>query len=250
MYRETPALLGGFIPCAFLLNAVGNSFQKAIERFCESLFSNYIFCKYEGGRGAISQTQHRFQPVLPTSTSGKCFRTERFLTLEKNLKAEIAFYIAHFLPYGILGFVLVILRGDMKTSIKYAGITLLSVFMISCSDVGMSKTTQGAIAGTAVGAGLGAVVGDQVHHTGTGTAVGAGFGALTGGLIGAAMDDNEKNSNYDDERLRRQDEELRRQRREIDELRRERDADYYRNNPGSSGNTSSGRDDYRYNDRY
>ncbi len=164
----------------------------------------------------------------------------------ENLKTKIGFYIAEFPPCDILGFILVIFRGDMKTSIKYAGIILLSTFTISCSDVGMSKTTQGAIAGTAIGAGLGAVVGDQVHHTGTGTAVGAGFGALTGGLIGAAMDDNKKGSSDEEERLRRQEEEIRRQRREIEELKRERNSDYYRNNQ----HDSTAGDDYRYNDRY
>ena len=125
---------------------------------------------------------------------------------------------------------------------RSVSIIVVSLTLISCSDVGMSKTTQGAIAGTAIGAGLGAVVGDNVHHTGTGTAVGAGFGALTGGLIGAAMDDRDSSGNSQDERIRRQDEELRRQRREIDELRRERGSDYYR---GSDYPDS--RDDYRYN---
>ena len=119
---------------------------------------------------------------------------------------------------------------------------LLILSITACSDVGMSKTAQGGIAGAAIGSGLGAVVGDQVHHTGTGTAVGAGFGAVTGALIGAAMEERDDSRNYEEERLRRQEEEIRRQRREIDELRRERGSDYYRDSGSSTG------DDYRYND--
>lgn len=47
-----------------------------------------------------------------------------------------------------------------------------------------SSTTDGALLGGALGAGLGAVVGNQSGHAGEGALIGAGAGALTGGVIG------------------------------------------------------------------
>jgi uncharacterized protein YcfJ len=55
-----------------------------------------------------------------------------------------------------------------------------------------SKTTQGAVLGGLVGAGTGAIIGNQSDHAGAGTAIGAGVGALTGGLIGSALEAQEQ----------------------------------------------------------
>jgi len=55
-----------------------------------------------------------------------------------------------------------------------------------------SKTAQGALVGSAIGAGTGAIIGNQSDHAGAGTAIGAGVGALTGGLIGHALEQKEK----------------------------------------------------------
>jgi Outer membrane protein and related peptidoglycan-associated (lipo)proteins len=52
----------------------------------------------------------------------------------------------------------------------------------------MSKGTQGALAGGALGAGAGAIIGDATGHAGAGTAIGAGLGALGGALMGNALD--------------------------------------------------------------
>jgi hypothetical protein len=64
-----------------------------------------------------------------------------------------------------------------------------------CESMGtaaQSKTVQGAALGTAVGAGTGAIVGNQTGHAGEGAAVGAGVGALGGGLIGRGMQEQER----------------------------------------------------------
>jgi hypothetical protein len=50
---------------------------------------------------------------------------------------------------------------------------------------------QGALLGGLGGAGVGALVGDAVGHTGAGAVIGAGVGALTGGAVGSALDDIE-----------------------------------------------------------
>lgn len=55
-----------------------------------------------------------------------------------------------------------------------------------------SKTTQGAVLGGLVGAGTGAIIGNQSDHAGAGTAIGAAVGALSGGLIGSALEAQEQ----------------------------------------------------------
>jgi len=51
-----------------------------------------------------------------------------------------------------------------------------------------SKTVQGAAVGSALGAGTGAIIGNQTGRTWAGTAIGAGLGAVGGGLVGSAME--------------------------------------------------------------
>lgn len=64
---------------------------------------------------------------------------------------------------------------------------------IGCESMGtaaQSKTNQGAVLGGLLGAGTGAIIGNQTGHAGAGTAIGAGLGALGGGLMGKAMEEN------------------------------------------------------------
>ena len=65
-------------------------------------------------------------------------------------------------------------------------------FFTACSGSGLGTTEKGAISGAAVGTGLGAIVGHQHGRGGEGAAIGAGFGALSGGLIGAGMEEDER----------------------------------------------------------
>jgi uncharacterized protein YcfJ len=57
----------------------------------------------------------------------------------------------------------------------------LTVAMFGCNT---TPGQDGAIVGTALGAGLGAIVGNQSGHAGEGALIGGAAGALTGGLIG------------------------------------------------------------------
>lgn len=74
-------------------------------------------------------------------------------------------------------------------------LAVLAVVAAGCETIGtaaQSKTTQGALLGSALGAGTGAIIGNQSGDAGKGTAIGAGLGALAGGLVGHAMEEQEK----------------------------------------------------------
>jgi len=66
-------------------------------------------------------------------------------------------------------------------------LVLLLVFVVCGCETSLNETQTGALAGSALGAGLGAIIGNQTGHAGAGTAIGAGAGALAGGLIGEGM---------------------------------------------------------------
>ncbi len=53
---------------------------------------------------------------------------------------------------------------------------------------GCTTTEQGAIAGGAIGAGTGAIIGHQTGHGGEGALIGGAIGAVSGGLIGHEID--------------------------------------------------------------
>jgi uncharacterized protein YcfJ len=78
----------------------------------------------------------------------------------------------------------------MKT-IRCAGVALLGA-LAACGCSSLNNTENGALAGGAIGAGTGALIGHATGHTGAGALIGAGVGALSGGLIGHAVDDSEK----------------------------------------------------------
>ena len=77
--------------------------------------------------------------------------------------------------------------------IAVVGIAIAALVVSGCESMGtaaQSKTTQGAVLGGLLGAGTGAIIGNQTDHAGAGTAIGAGLGALGGGLLGHAMEEN------------------------------------------------------------
>ena len=81
----------------------------------------------------------------------------------------------------------------MMKQVMGIGLAVLAVALAGCESMGtaaQSKTTQGAVLGGLLGAGTGAIIGNQSDHPGAGTAIGAGLGALGGGLIGHAMEEN------------------------------------------------------------
>jgi uncharacterized protein YcfJ len=75
------------------------------------------------------------------------------------------------------------------------GLAILALAAAGCESMGtaaQSKRNQGAVLGGLLGAGTGAVIGNQTGHAGAGTAIGAGLGALGGGLMGNAMEEQDR----------------------------------------------------------
>ena len=78
--------------------------------------------------------------------------------------------------------------GAMLIAVAVAG-------LCGCESMGtaaQSKTNQGAVLGGLLGAGTGAIIGNQSDHAGAGTAIGAGLGAISGALVGHAMEEKEQ----------------------------------------------------------
>ncbi len=75
----------------------------------------------------------------------------------------------------------------MRTSFLYVALSLL--LLSGCHPVsGPDKTLAGAVLGAGWGAGAGAVIGNQLDHTGPGAAIGSGFGAAAGLMTGLGYD--------------------------------------------------------------
>lgn len=75
------------------------------------------------------------------------------------------------------------------------GLAVVAVALNGCESLGtaaQSKTNQGAVLGGLLGAGTGAIIGNQSDHAGAGTAIGAGLGALGGGLLGHALEEKDQ----------------------------------------------------------
>lgn len=54
------------------------------------------------------------------------------------------------------------------------------------------RTAGGALAGGAIGAGTGAIIGNATHRGGEGALIGGAIGALSGAIIGGSIDDAER----------------------------------------------------------
>ena len=77
--------------------------------------------------------------------------------------------------------------------VSVAGLALAALALSGCETMGtaaQSQTTQGAVLGGLLGAGTGAIIGNQRGHAGAGTAIGAGLGALGGSMMGHALEEN------------------------------------------------------------
>ena len=74
-------------------------------------------------------------------------------------------------------------------------VVMLAMALSGCEAMGtaaQSKTTQGAVMGGLLGAGTGAIIGNQTGHAGAVTAIGAGLGALGGSMIGHGMEEQSR----------------------------------------------------------
>ncbi len=78
----------------------------------------------------------------------------------------------------------------MKKIELFGIIGALALLAVGCEtpEGRVDRTATGALAGGAIGAGTGAIIGSQSRHAGEGALIGGAIGALTGGLIGHGMD--------------------------------------------------------------
>lgn len=67
-------------------------------------------------------------------------------------------------------------------------VLILSIFLISAGCGSWNKTQKGAVAGTAAGGGMGAVIGKASGNTALGAIIGAAVGGAAGAVIGNQMD--------------------------------------------------------------
>ena len=74
-------------------------------------------------------------------------------------------------------------------------LTLFDASTVRAEGVlGLSTTATNALGGGMLGAGAGAIIGHQTHHTAAGAAIGGGFGLVSGGLIGHQIQQGEERS--------------------------------------------------------
>ena len=105
------------------------------------------------------------------------------------------------------------------SGLKRSGCGLLivtSLILIEVSTVraegvlGLSTTATDALGGGMLGAGAGAIIGHQTHHTAAGAAIGGGFGLVSGGLIGHQIQQGEERSAAQQRQINRQQREINR----------------------------------------
>ncbi|MGH7392846.1 MAG: glycine zipper domain-containing protein [Candidatus Rokuibacteriota bacterium] len=70
---------------------------------------------------------------------------------------------------------------------KRIAVTLVAATLVAGCSTPLTTREKGALAGGAIGAGTGAIVGSQVGRPGAGALIGAGVGVLSGALIGDAI---------------------------------------------------------------
>jgi osmotically inducible lipoprotein OsmB len=75
---------------------------------------------------------------------------------------------------------------------------------------GLNTTATNALGGGAIGAGAGALIGHQKHHTAAGAAIGGGLGVVAGGLVGHQIQQGEERSAAQQSQINRQQREINR----------------------------------------
>jgi hypothetical protein len=79
---------------------------------------------------------------------------------------------------------------------KISSLFLFGIVAASFATTGCTPTQQGAAGGAAIGAGAGALIGNQTGRAGEGALIGAAVGGLSGALIGN-QSENQYRQGYD-----------------------------------------------------
>ena len=103
------------------------------------------------------------------------------------------------------------LKGTVCGLLIVTSLTLIKVSTVRAEGVlGLSTTATNALGGGMLGAGAGAIIGHQTHHTAAGAAIGGGFGLVSGGLIGHQIQQGEERSAAQQRHINRQQREINR----------------------------------------
>lgn len=130
------------------------------------------------------------------------------------------------------------------------GLISLAVLLGGCAAP-ITAREKGVLAGGALGAGAGAIIGNQIGHQGRGALIGGALGALGGGLVGGQMEGQNQRQSAQDYELEQNRRELDRQRREIEDMRRNRYGSYDRDRYDDRNRYDDSRyDNRRYDDPY
>jgi uncharacterized membrane protein YebE (DUF533 family) len=122
-------------------------------------------------------------------------------------------------------------EGDSNSRVnlrRMAGTILLAIALgvpiaasSGCSGQPLSTREKGTLAGGALGAGTGAIIGSAVGAPGAGAAIGGALGAGTGLMIGNAMQNQENSQAATSAQVSQQQREIESQREEINRLQQE-----------------------------
>ena len=106
----------------------------------------------------------------------------------------------------------------LTTLTKGAAVMALTLILAGCSGQPLSTREKGTLAGGALGAGTGAIVGSAVGAPGTGAAIGGALGAGTGLAVGNALQNQEVQQAQTRSQISQQQREIEQQRQDIERL--------------------------------
>lgn len=99
-------------------------------------------------------------------------------------------------------------------------VVLVALALAGCAPQGLTRRESGALAGGALGAGTGAIIGSTRGDAAEGALIGGALGALGGGLVGDQLERQDQVNRQQDETIARQRDEIARNRELIEELKR------------------------------
>ncbi len=102
---------------------------------------------------------------------------------------------------------------------------IVAMTLTGCSGTPLSTREKGTIAGGAIGAGTGAIVGSAVGAPGAGAAIGGALGAGTGFVVGNELQNGEIRNAQTQSQVSAQQREINSQRTEIERLKQQQETE-------------------------
>ena len=102
---------------------------------------------------------------------------------------------------------------------------IVAMTLMGCSGTPLSTREKGTLAGGAIGAGSGAIIGSAVGAPGAGAAIGGALGAGTGFVVGNELQNGESRNARTQSQVSAQQREINSQRTEIDRLKQQQETE-------------------------